>query len=334
MRRIRLLVLMTRPAVLLLLAMFAAIGQAQAGAGEERARMVVTLVGVVGFLLYSVAFNDLADEEIDRVNLPARPLAAGLTWRAELVVVGCTSGAVALAAAAALGWRPLVVVAGGLALSAAYSLPPVRLAGRGTVASLMLPACYVAVPYLTGLLAVRTTLHRTDVLLLAGLYVAFIGRILLKDFRDLRGDALFGKRTFLVRHGRVRTCRTSGVLLAAGTVLLLAAERFSVGLTAAYLAGLAATLVLLRLLSAQHHPHRDEAVIAAIAILGRGMLLGLLAHLSAAGMSWPHAGDAFIAALALITADQTRTTLKHTSPWSARLATAGVGSGVGRSSSG
>lgn len=58
----------------------------------------------------------------------------------------------------------------------------------------------MAVLYLLGIFAARGSVGRTDLLLLAGLYAGFIGRIVLKDFRDVRGDALFGKRTFLVRH--------------------------------------------------------------------------------------------------------------------------------------
>jgi hypothetical protein len=44
---------------------------------------------------------------------------------------------------------------------------------------------------------------------MGGLYVGFIGRIMLKDFPDVRGDALFGERTFLVRHGWRATCATT-----------------------------------------------------------------------------------------------------------------------------
>ena len=66
----------------------------------------------------------------------------------------------------------------------------------------MPPACYVAVPFLVGSFSVRATIGWQQLGLLAGLYLGFVGRIVLKDFRDLKGDALVGKRTFLVRHGR------------------------------------------------------------------------------------------------------------------------------------
>ena len=233
---------------------------------------------MLGFLLFSVACNDLADEEIDRVNLPGRrPLADGLLGRREFAIIGVTAGAAALAASALLGWAALVVLAAGLAVSAAYSVRPVRLADRGAVASLVLPACYVAVPYLLGVLARSggrwsASVRPGTLLLLGGLYLGFIGRILLKDFRDVRGDALFGKRTFLVRHGRTATCLFSGGCWILGTV----------------------------------------AIVAAIAIIGRSMILLLLAHLSMRAAGWsPPRYDAVVTGLSGLTAAQVVTMLRH-----------------------
>ena len=139
------------------------------------------------------------------------------------MLVGVVSAVMAVATAALLHPAALLVLLAGMVVSAAYSLRPVRLADRGAVASLVLPACYVGVPYLVGLLAASGGISAADMTLLAGLYVGFIGRILLKDFRDLRGDALFGKRTFLVRHGRAWTCLFSAVCWIAGTVTVVAA---------------------------------------------------------------------------------------------------------------
>ena len=70
---------------------------------------------------------------------------------------------------------------------------------------MLLPLGYVAIPYLVGVLTVQPSVDGRQLALLGGLYVAFIGRIMLKDFRDVRGDELFGKRTFLLRHGHVAT---------------------------------------------------------------------------------------------------------------------------------
>jgi 4-hydroxybenzoate polyprenyltransferase len=298
-RRLRLLVLVARPAVVILLGLFAATGVAQAGLpldGAVRSVLPLTqaLAVVIGFLLFSVVCNDLADEAIDRVNLPHdahRPLVAGTADRREMAVVGTGAAAAALVASVTMHWPALIVTAAGLAVSFGYSVRPVRLADRGAVASTVLPACYVAVPYLLGIFAVRGTVRPDDLVLLAGLYVGFIGRILLKDFRDVRGDALFGKRTFLVRHGRYPTCALSGCCWLVGAVLLLCAvRRPTVTLTVAYGVMVAIALLLLRLLSTATSPRREEALIAAIAIVGRGMILILMAHLSMTDERWSALG--------------------------------------------
>ncbi len=289
-RRIRLLVLVARPAVIVLLGLFTAIGMAQAGRGGDALLLARALTAVAGFLLFSVTCNDLADEAIDRVNLPgsrARPLVTGAASRHDLVVMGGGAAAVAFAVSATLRWQAAVVMAAGLALSAGYSLRPVRIADRGAAASLVLPACYVAVPYLIGVLSARPNIHTADVTLLAGLYVVFIGRILLKDFRDVRGDALFGKRTFLVRHGRRWTCAFSECCWVAGAIMLLAAvPTRTAALTAAFVALLVMSLCLLGALARNSGARRDEALIAAIAVAGRGLGVVLLAHLSMRHAHW------------------------------------------------
>lgn len=312
--RLRLILLLARPPVLILLGLFTATGMAEAGRPEDPVLLARCLAAVAAFLLFSVACNDLADEAIDRVNLPGRrPLAAGLLTRSVFTVIGVAAGAVALAASATLSWRALAVTAAGLAISAGYSLRPVRLADRGAVASLVLPAGYVAVPYLVGVLAVRATVRPADIVLLAGLYLGFIGRILLKDFRDVRGDALFGKRTFLVRHGRRRTCVVSACCWTAGTAVVLAATRHpSAALAAAETACTVAALGLLAALARSRSFRRDEGIITAIAIVGRGMILLLLAHLSMVTAGWPAAAYGVVmAALSLAIAGPAVSVARH-----------------------
>ncbi|MFJ4844369.1 MULTISPECIES: UbiA prenyltransferase family protein [unclassified Streptomyces] len=309
--RLRLLVLLSRPPVALLLALYTAVGLGRAGHGQDPALLAGSLVAVLGFLLFSVACNDLADVAIDRVNLPGaagRPLVTGSAARRDMVVVAATSGVLALGTSLALDPWAGAVTAAGLAVSAGYSLRPVRLADRGAVAALVLPACYVAVPYLVGVLAARPFVRPDDLLLLAGLYIGFIGRILLKDFRDVRGDALFGKRTFLVRHGRRATCLFSACCWVAGTAVLIAAARPGPAYAVSTGLCLAGALWLLRALATGPGHRREEALISAIAIVGRGMVLLLLAHLSMLQAHWTVLGEsAALAALLVVTAGQAAT---------------------------
>jgi 4-hydroxybenzoate polyprenyltransferase len=307
-RQLRLLVVMARPAVMVLLGMFAATGLAQAGAGDDPVLLGKALVVVAAFLLFSVVVNDLADEAIDRVNLPGdprRPLASGLCGRRELAVVGTTAAVVALGAGAWLEGPAVAVVAGGLALGLGYSLRPVRIADRGAVASLVLPAAYVAVPYLVGLFSARGSVRTGDVVLLAGLYVGFVGRILLKDFRDVRGDTLFGKRTFLIRHGRRATCGFSAVFWVAGSAALAGVRDLTPALAGTIALYVAVALGLLRALADDRGARRDERLISGIAIVGRGLIVTLFAHLSMVDAGWPDvAYGGVMAALAAIVVGQ------------------------------
>lgn len=272
--RIRLLVVLARPAVLLLLALYAAVGTAGAGRPDDHLLLFGVLVVLTALLLFSVTVNDLADEAIDRVNLPgaaARPLVSGAGRRTELRVMAGVAAVLAPVAAVPLGWRCVLVTVVALAISAAYSL---GLSSRGAVASLVLPACYVATPYLLGTYGAGAA---PDLVLLAGLYVGFIGRILLKDFRDLHGDALFGKRTFLVRHGRRATCAFSAVCWVAGGALV---AHTTDGMAVVTALGAAGALGLLTMLATDGGHRRDERLISALAIVGRGLLVVLLVRLS------------------------------------------------------
>lgn len=315
--RVRLLVVLCRPAVLMLLVTYALTALSRAGQEQNPVAVAECLVVVTGFLVFCVALNDLSDAAIDRVNLPAdrgRPLVTGAATGREMAALAGVGAVVALGVAVAVGPGALLVTAAGLLIGACYSLRPVRLADRGATAALVLPACYVAVPYLVGTLAVPGAAPTgRDWLMLVGLYAGFTGRILLKDFRDVRGDAMFGKRTFLVRHGRRWTCAFSAVFWTAGAVLVMLTAR---GVTPAYLAEagvlLVAALWLLRKLAAERDARREESLVTAIAVIGRGTLLLLFAQQSMAAARLPLVAEAVLSALLVVLAlGQARTLVAY-----------------------
>ncbi len=315
MNRVRLVLILTRPAVVFLLAAYAVVGFAQAGATPGGPKLFVDLLVVMAYLLFSVAVNDIADAPIDRCNLPGsnRPLVTGRADEREMRAIAAVSAVVALGVAMFVSWLILIVVAAALLLSAAYSLPPVRLAARGALAAMVLPAGYVATPYLVGLLSIRSSMTPRDAALLAGLYLGFIGRILLKDFRDVRGDALFGKRTFLVRHGRRATCVISaGFWTTGGAVILIATRRPSVGYLGCSLVGIIGVLVALRALADDRGPRRDETLISCMAIAGRGVLVLLLAQLAMLDKGWHQLVISLaLLAISVPTVGAVATTLRH-----------------------
>jgi 4-hydroxybenzoate polyprenyltransferase len=318
--RLRLFVLLVRPPVLLLLVMSLVLGHVQAGGGQSLLPLLLPALSLTGFLVSALALNDLADVAVDRVNLegdPQRLLVSGARSAAQHVGTLVAGAVVALGAAGAVGTEALVVTAVTLTVSAAYSLPPLRLSGRGGVGSLVLPLAFVALPYLLGLFSASSTVSVDDVALLVGLYLGFLGRILLKDFRDVRGDALFGKRTFLVRHGRVVTCRTSAALWAVGTVVLaLSVHAPSWALVAGLVSLLAPALLLLRQLESGTARRREERVVSALAVLGRGAVLLVIAHLSTADEGWARGVSAtLLALLVAVSLGQAREMLRYGPRW-------------------
>jgi 4-hydroxybenzoate polyprenyltransferase len=320
---------MMRPPVVFLLFLYAASGLAVSGSTSVVA-LARAMVVLVPFLAFSAVVNDLADARIDAVNLPAdarRVLVGGRAHRRHLWIVAAAGAAGTVAASVGLGGPAVAVAGAGLAVSTAYSIGPVRLADRGAVASLTLPACYVAVPYLLGAIAGRGRVVPTDLPFLGGLYVGFIARIILKDFRDVRGDALFGKRTFLVRHGRVPTCRVSaGCWVAASVLVVTLSPHRTPAMVVSTVASAGLAVWLLGLLATAREHRTEERIISALAIVGRGaVLVAILPLWARAASTPPVVAELLVAGVAVLSGGQALEMLRHGPARVARVRLAGSG---------
>jgi homogentisate phytyltransferase / homogentisate geranylgeranyltransferase len=163
--------------------------------------LAAVLVAGLAVNVAIVGVNQITDVEIDRVNKPYLPIAAGdLTpAAARAIVIACT--VLPLAMALTQGAAETLAVAAALAVGAAYSLPPLRLKRFPVAASLCI----------TGVRSVIVNL---------GVYWHFAGAIappvwalclfvlpfsfaiaVLKDVPDLEGDRAYRIRTFTVRMG-------------------------------------------------------------------------------------------------------------------------------------
>jgi homogentisate phytyltransferase/homogentisate geranylgeranyltransferase len=98
--------------------------------------LAATLIAALAVNIAIVGVNQLTDVEIDRVNKPYLPIAAGdLTPRnATIIVAACT--VIPLAMALTQGAAETIAVAAGLTVGALYSLPPARLKRFPLAASL------------------------------------------------------------------------------------------------------------------------------------------------------------------------------------------------------
>jgi 4-hydroxybenzoate polyprenyltransferase len=253
------------------------------GTGLSELRLDYVWAGLVLACCYVTAtcFNDVADQAVDRINHPrdnGRPLVSGDASPHQLLVLGSVSAALAVLFAVPLGWPGVVLALVSLLVGHGYSLRPARISYRAWyLAAPVLSIGYVVVPFLLGVFASGRTVSWHDVGFCAGLYLLFVARINLKDFRDRDGDAAYGKPTLLLRYGKTATCVVSAVaLLAADVVLLLVLRPYwFVGLAfQVYVGAAAAMLVALW----RAGDRRDEQIAIGIgARMGNGLLICILA---------------------------------------------------------
>ena len=199
--------------------------------------------------VFIVGVNQITDVDIDRVNKPFLPLASGdlSLGAARRIVVACAVVPVALALTQ--GALETAAVLAGLAVGAAYSLPPLRLKRFPLLASLCITGVRAVVVNL------GVALHFTGggvppgVWALTLFVVPFAFAIaVLKDVPDLEGDRRFRISTFTVRLGGRRVLHIGLAALAVAylgmAVLgpLLLADAQPVVLAVSHLAVLAVLL--------------------------------------------------------------------------------------------
>jgi homogentisate phytyltransferase/homogentisate geranylgeranyltransferase len=204
--------------------------------------------------VFIVGINQLEDVEIDRVNKPELPIAAGelSVPAARRIVALCAVVPVVLALTQ--GLVELVCVGAALLIGAAYSVPPVRLKRRPVVAALSITVVRTLIVNLGVWLHFAANLGGDGSLgavpaavwALTALTLPYSFAIaVLKDVPDIEGDRRFGIATFSVRLGaRPVFLAGVGAVLAAQLGMavagpLLAEEANAPLLVAAHVAGAA-----------------------------------------------------------------------------------------------
>jgi homogentisate phytyltransferase/homogentisate geranylgeranyltransferase len=176
-------------------------------AGEGAFDLACTLVAALCVNVYIVGVNQLADVEIDRVNKPFLPLAAGDLSPAAARAIVAIAAVVPVAMAVTQGLLELGFVLAGLAVGTAYSLPPLRLKRFPTLASLSITGVRAVVVNLGVSLHFATALGGEatvpgPVWALTVFVVPFAFAIaILKDVPDMEGDRRHHIPTFTLRLG-------------------------------------------------------------------------------------------------------------------------------------
>jgi 4-hydroxybenzoate polyprenyltransferase len=265
---------------------------------------LAALIALFASFVVATCLNDIFDVDIDRINhvhARERPLVTGDATPRELLILAAALALVALAAAAASGPQGIALIVLSLVVNVAYSVPPVRLCTRALAAPLVLAFAYVALPYGIGLASAGIAPGWFDLKVAASFYALFAGRMLLKDFRDRRGDAAFDKRTFLLTYGKRATLVATLVCIVVGDALLLTVLPTSLLLLAAIESYFVAIALQLYRLWTADTPEDERVAIAMGARMGNAVVLTLLGFvlLQAAGAARAEQG-VFVVALALM----------------------------------
>jgi homogentisate phytyltransferase/homogentisate geranylgeranyltransferase len=166
-----------------------------------------TLVAALSVNVFIVGINQISDVEIDRVNKPYLPIAAGdLSPEAAWWIVAATA-LLPLGLALTQGVLETVAVAAALAIGAAYSLPPIRLKRFAIVASLCVSGVRSAIVNLgvaghfSSALAGGAPIPAAVWALTAFVLPFSLAIAILKDVPDAEGDRRHQIATFTVRYG-------------------------------------------------------------------------------------------------------------------------------------
>lgn len=260
---------------------FALVFLGSAAVGDITPKTILAFLLIVAFTIHANSINDYADRDIDKINLKNasdRPLVTKDLSVKEFWFIHFASGAVALLLAQFYGIGAIILTLGIFIVDYIYSLRPIRVADRAIASPLLLAIAYVYYSFSIGYWSTNTN-RGYPWLLTIGLCLGFVARLLLKDFRDVKGDKQHGKMTFLLRYGVKTTCVVSGIFWLLAMLFIGVATSFAIGIILPLAFGTLMVFIWLQELSKPHNLTEQQDLIAAIARAANFAIITILAFL-------------------------------------------------------
>lgn len=177
--------------------------------------------------LYITGLNQVTDVDIDKINKPYLPIAAGDLSLNQGRGIVLSSLLVSLALAYHSPWPLQATLVSSALLGTMYSLPPFRLKRFPLFAALCILVVRGSIVNIGFFLQAKTTLQSAAIpSLMAGLrnypeclgatlFFALFGIVIaiMKDVPDVKGDALYAIPTFSVKIGAAKVFRLSWTIL-------------------------------------------------------------------------------------------------------------------------
>ena len=191
----------------------------------------ITLLSAIACNIYITGLNQIMDIEIDRINKPWLPIAAGKLSKRSATIIILVAALVAVLAAASSTWVLFALILCIMAIGTAYSLPPLKfkkhhvaaavsiLLVRGVLVNIGMPVHFI--------FSIRNDLFIPPDVWPITFFVAGFSLAIawFKDIPDTKGDAIYSIRTLAIRIS-AKTAFIYGIavvaLAYAGTMFLTA----------------------------------------------------------------------------------------------------------------
>ena len=145
--------------------------------------------------------NDVFGQNHDKINAPYLPIIRGAVEPTEALRFAILTYILGVLLAFLVNFTFFIIFLLFIAFSLFYSIPPIRAERRGFFAQGYLAFTTGFMPAIAGAAAAGSfNIHVLTAFALFSLFFAFA--LIIKDFKDILGDAAVGKRTFVIRVGR------------------------------------------------------------------------------------------------------------------------------------
>ncbi len=186
------LVMLTRPpnAILMFIAVLSGILLSESKVFQPD-KLLLSFATAYGLCGSSMAFNDLFDKEVDKINAPWRPLPSGAISDLDAILTASILALIGIAAAAATSIPCLLVAATSFIAAFAYNA---RLKKTGFLGNMIVSVVVVA-PFIYGAVLSDGYISPRLITFILPVYLSNLGREVIKGISDVEGDAVRGVRS-------------------------------------------------------------------------------------------------------------------------------------------
>lgn len=209
---------------------------------------------------FSQSINDYFDRDLDMINDPSRPIPAGRislsAARLNWIVLGVATLGIALLLAPQSIWLPLLAGIS-LVLSAAYSVPPIKLKQQYWMGPPAVGFGYVFLSWGAGHLTFAPITWPSLLLALISSAMA-AGLLFLNDIKSIEGDRQLGMQSMTVAFGARRTLLVAYLIIDFCELLLLGLALLTGNVWATALVALALLIPIISQVQLYQNPtHRN-----------------------------------------------------------------------------